>query len=59
MSRPEAQADLAGILHTLGLALYFGKDPRLHDTRVLNPKLGHRWQSTPVIRSPSVLVTAN
>lgn len=34
---PEAQADLAGILHALGLALYFGKDPRLHDTRVLNP----------------------
>lgn len=32
-----AQADLAGILHALGLALYFGKDPRLHDTRVLNP----------------------
>ena len=36
-TRPNAQADLAGILHTLGLALYFGKDPRLHDTRVLNP----------------------
>jgi internalin A len=36
-SRPSAQADLAGILHALGLALYFGKDPRLHDTRVLNP----------------------
>jgi internalin A len=35
--RPDAQADLAGILHALGLALYFGKDPRLHDTRVLNP----------------------
>ena len=33
----DAQADLAGILHSLGLALYFGKDPRLHDTRVLNP----------------------
>jgi internalin A len=32
-----AQADLAGILHHLGLALYFGNDPRLHDTRVLNP----------------------
>ena len=32
-----AQADLARILHALGLALYFGKDPRLHDTRVLNP----------------------
>lgn len=35
--RPKAQADLAGILHALGLALYFGNDPRLHDTRVLNP----------------------
>ncbi|HYO62227.1 MAG TPA: COR domain-containing protein [Pyrinomonadaceae bacterium] len=35
--RPAAQADLAGILHALGLALYFGNDPRLHDTRVLNP----------------------
>lgn len=36
-NRADAQADLAGILHALGLALYFGKDPRLHDTRVLNP----------------------
>ncbi len=36
-TRLDAQADLAGILHALGLALYFGKDPRLHDTRVLNP----------------------
>jgi len=36
-NRPEAQSDLAGILHALGLALYFGQDPRLHDTRVLNP----------------------
>jgi internalin A len=35
--RPQAQADLAGILHALGLALYFGNDPRLYDTRVLNP----------------------
>src|SRR5436190_17627537 len=34
---PAVQASLAGILHALGLALYFGKDPRLHDTRVLNP----------------------
>ncbi|HYR10051.1 MAG TPA: COR domain-containing protein [Longimicrobium sp.] len=34
---PDKQADLAGILHALGLALYFGNDPRLHDTRVLNP----------------------
>lgn len=34
---PVAQADLAAILHSLGLALYFGEDPRLHDTRVLNP----------------------
>ena len=37
-SDPAAQADLAGILHALGLALYFGKDPLLHDTRVLNPR---------------------
>ncbi len=35
--RPDAQAQLAGILHALGLALYYGRDPRLHDTRVLNP----------------------
>jgi internalin A len=51
--RPAAQADLAGILHALGLALYFGKDPRLHDTRVLNPG----WVTGgvyAVIRSPSV-----
>ncbi len=33
-----AQADLASILHALGLALYYGKDPRLHDMRVLNPR---------------------
>ena len=52
--RAEAQADLAGILNSLGLALYFGKDPRLHDTRVLNPS----WVTGgvyAVIRSPSVL----
>ncbi|MDX6404550.1 MAG: internalin [Blastocatellia bacterium] len=52
--RPSAQADLAGILHALGLALYFGKDPRLHDTRVLNPG----WVTGgvyAVIRSPSVV----
>jgi internalin A len=51
--RPDAQADLAGILHALGLALYFGKDPRLHDTRVLNPS----WVTGgvyAVIRSASV-----
>ena len=51
---PAAQADLAGILHALGLALYFGKDPRLHDTRVLNP----RWVTGgvyAVIRAPSVV----
>lgn len=35
--QPADQADLADILHVLGLALYFGKDPQLHDTRVLNP----------------------
>jgi len=51
--RPPAQADLAGILHALGLALYFGKDPRLRDTRVLNPS----WVTGgvyAVIRAPSV-----
>jgi internalin A len=32
-----AQSDLAVILHRLGLVLHFGRDPRLHDTRVLNP----------------------
>src|SRR6266508_1324247 len=52
-TRTDAQADLAGILHALGLALYFGNDPRLHDTRVLNPS----WVTGgvyAVIRSPSV-----
>ena len=51
--RPEAQLELAEILHVLGLALYFGKDARLHDTRVLNP----RWVTGgvyAVIRSPTV-----
>ena len=50
---PAAQADLASILHALGLALYFGRDPRLHDTRVLNPG----WVTGgvySVIRAPSV-----
>jgi internalin A len=50
---PAKQADLAGILHALGLALYFGNDPRLHDTRVLNPS----WVTGgvyAVIRSESV-----
>jgi GTPase SAR1 family protein len=50
---PAAQSDLAGILHVLGLALYFGKDPRLHDTRVLNPG----WVTGgvyAVVRAPSV-----
>lgn len=49
----EKQAHLAGVLHALGLALYYGKDPRLHDTRVLNPS----WVTGgvyAVIRSPSV-----
>ena len=52
-SEAAAQADLAGILHVLGLALYFGRDPRLHDTRVLNPS----WVTGgvySVIRSQSV-----
>ncbi len=51
---PAAQADLAGLLHALGLALYFGKDPRLHDTRVLNPG----WVTGgvyAVVRAPSVV----
>lgn len=50
---PAKQAHLAGILHALGLALYFGNDPRLHDTRVLNPS----WVTGgvyAVIRSESV-----
>jgi internalin A len=49
-----AQADLAAILHALGLALYFGNDPRLHDTRVLNPS----WVTGgvySVIRAASVM----
>ena len=49
-----AQADLAGILHALGLVLYFGKGGgRLHDTRVLNPG----WVTGgvyAVIRAPSI-----
>lgn len=56
-NRPQAQADLAGILHALGLALYFGNDPRLYDTRVLNPG----WVTGgvyAVIRSPSVAENA-
>jgi internalin A len=50
---PTAQANLAGILHALGLALWYGNDPRLHDTRVLNPS----WVTGgvyAVIRSPTV-----
>jgi internalin A len=50
---PAAQADLAGVLHALGLALWYGNDPRLHDTRVLNPG----WVTGgvyAVIRSPTV-----
>jgi internalin A len=49
----DKQAEIAGVLHALGLALYFGKDKRLHDTRVLNPG----WVTGgvyAVIRSPSV-----
>lgn len=52
-TRDDAQADLAGILNALGLALYFGRDQRLHDTRVLNPS----WVTGgvyAVIRSQSV-----
>jgi internalin A len=54
---PENQANLAGILHALGLVLYFGNDPRLHDTRVLNPS----WVTGgvyAVIRSESVRESA-
>jgi internalin A len=50
---PQAQSDLAKILHALGLVLYFGNDPRLHDTRVLNPS----WVTGgvyAVVRSPTV-----
>jgi internalin A len=35
---PAVHADLAAILHALGLVLYFGNDPRLKDMRVLNPR---------------------
>jgi internalin A len=34
---PEAQDQLAGYLHSLGIVLNFKDDPRLHDTHVLNP----------------------
>jgi internalin A len=34
---PEAQEALAGYLHSLGIALNFKDDPRLHDTHVLSP----------------------
>jgi internalin A len=50
---PAAQADLAGVLHALGLVLYFGKDLRLHNTLVLNPG----WVTGgvyAVVRAPSV-----
>lgn len=56
---PQRQADLAGILHALGLALYFGRDRRLHDTRVLNPD-GLRAGCTPSsARTPWRRATAN
>jgi internalin A len=34
---PDAQDQLAGYLHSLGVALNFRDDPRLQDTHVLNP----------------------
>ena len=34
---PRAQEDLAGYLHTLGIALHYKDDPRLQDTHILNP----------------------
>lgn len=37
-SDPSAQRDLAKFLHILGIALNYGDDPRLHDTRVLKPR---------------------
>jgi len=62
--RPDAQSDLAGIPHALGLALYFGKDPRLHDTRVLNPGWvtggvyavvrPHRWRGPTASSAPLI-----
>jgi internalin A len=35
---PQAQQDLAGYLHILGIALNYRDDPRLRDTQVLNPR---------------------
>ena len=35
---PERQAQLARILHRLGVILHYGDDPRLRDTTVLNPQ---------------------
>ena len=36
-SDPVRQEQLARILHALGIILYYGDDPRLRDTTVLNP----------------------
>jgi len=36
-SDPARQEQLARILHALGVILYYGDDPRLRDTTVLNP----------------------
>jgi internalin A len=37
-SDPVRQEQLARILHALGIILYYGDDPRLRDTTVLNPR---------------------
>ncbi len=42
----DAQERLAGHLHTLGIALNYRDDPRLHDTHVLNP----HWVTNGVYR---------
>ena len=42
-----AQEQLAGFLHSLGIALNYRDDPRLRDTHVLNP----RWVTEGVYRS--------
>jgi len=49
----QAQRDLAGFLHILGIALNYRDDPRLCDTHVLNP----RWVTEgiyPLLRAPQV-----
>jgi internalin A len=45
-TEPQAQEDLAGFLHRLGILLNFKDDPRLQDTHVLNP----RWVTNGIYR---------